>query len=527
MKTITPAMDAHLKEGSTTLTTCWKITRTDGSVFHYTELDRDIFFEGDNYKSAAGFNKSAITSSATFAVDKMEVTGFLRDDGITDEEIRNGAFDHASVEVFMVNYEDTSMGSIRLRAGWFGEVRTTASGAFLVELRGLVDQLQVKIGRTYLPECAVDLGSPKCGIKLVPDMRNPGAYYKVGDRVIWPVGIPDYVGARHYPDLVDPNQDRWPDNRIKKQDLNVTPYKGPLMVQAATDNIFPTTVSCYLSFDDLGFTKADAQTGLYQVTFMAKTYRMGSETNGRLSVACQERYFNTGIYTTLTSENTVISNEPPRRKWVQHSVTIDVDPATDRFEVMVVADPDPTRKSVSQIIADDLDFVISLKENQVSTFVSYGGVEFEAITEGKTTTSDIVFDPAIDAETVDGTVTWRTVNPKYTFLRTLTADMTSTTRISVAPIGEAWDDFFDWGVVKFLSGKNAGRAMEIQNYDPTNGNIRLALPLPYQGEEGDIVSVQAGCNKTKKNCKLFNNVLNFRGFDRIPGQGQYFKIAGM
>ncbi len=117
MKTVSVAMDAHLKQGATTLTTCWKITRTDGREFFYTELDRDIPFEGEVYKSAAGFNKSAITSSATFAVDKMEVTGFLRDDGITDDEIRNGAFDHAKVEVFMVNYEDASMGKIRLRAG--------------------------------------------------------------------------------------------------------------------------------------------------------------------------------------------------------------------------------------------------------------------------------------------------------------------------------------------------------------------------------------------------------------------------
>ena len=528
MKTVSVAMDAHLKQGATTLTTCWKITRTDGREFFYTELDRDIPFEGEVYKSAAGFNKSAITSSATFAVDKMEVTGFLRDDGITDDEIRNGAFDHAKVEVFMVNYEDASMGKIRLRAGWFGEVRTTASGAFLVELRGLIDQLQVKIGRTYLPECGVDLGSPKCGIKLVPDLRNAGAYYKTGDRVIWPVGVADYAGDRHFPDLVDPNiTDVWPNNHIKVQDLNVTPYKGPKMVRAATANIFPTAVSCYLTFDDLGFTKADAISGLYQVTFSAKTYRMGSDTNGRLAVACQEQYFNTGIYTTVTSESTKISNDPPRRKWVPYSVTIDVDAATDRFEVQVIADADPSGKSVSELLADDLDFTISLKANQVSDFVAYGGVEFEAVTDGKTSTADIDFDITIGADTVDGGVTWRAVIPKYTFLRAITANMTSTTRLVIDPVGEAWENFFDWGVVKFLSGANAGRAMEIQNYDATTGAIKLALPLPYQGLAGDIISIQAGCNKTKKNCKLFNNVLNFRGFDRVPGQGQYFKIAGM
>ena len=68
--------------------------------------------------------------------------------------------------------------------------------------------------------------------------------------------------------------------------------------------------------------------------------------------------------------------------------------------------------------------------------------------------------------------------------------------------------------------------MEIADYNVATGNIKLALPLPYQGLTGDLISIQAGCNKTLKACKLFENVLNFRGHPRVPGQGQYFKVAG-
>lgn len=528
MKTVSIAMDAHLKQGATTLTTCWKITRTDGEVFYYTELDEDIVFEGATYKSAAGFNKSAITSSATFAVDKMEVTGFLRDDGITDEEIRNGAFDHASVEVFMVNYTDTTMGKIRLRAGWFGEVRTTGSGAFLVELRGLVDQLQVKIGDTYLPECRVDLGSKKCGIKLVPDARNAGAYYKAGDRIVYPVGIPDYVGADHFPDLVDPNIDGvWPFLTLKTQDLNVTPYKGPKMAQSSTSNNAANAWSNYITLASLGLSEAEVLSGLYKIVFTARYYRMGEQTNGRLRVACQQSYMGTSTYTDIVSAQTKIPALPPRRKWVPVSVEIDIHPQTDRFALQIIADPDVTGKSVSQVIFDDFDVVIALKETEVNTFLSYGGVEFECIVPGKTTTGPVTFDATPGSTTVDGGVTWLASIPKYTFLRALTAHMQATNRLFIDPIGMPWDTFFDWGVVKFLTGENAGRAMEIQDFNPTTGAVKLALPLPYRGLNGDIISIQAGCNKTVKNCALFKNVVNFRGHHRVPGQGQYFKIAGM
>lgn len=528
MKTVTPQMEAHLKEGATTMTTCWKITRTDGQVFHYTELDEDLTYLGDVYRSAAGFNKSAIQSSATFAVDKMEVTGFLRDDGITDEEIRNGAFDHASVEVFMVNYMDLSMGAVRQRAGWFGEVRTTGSGAFMVELRGLIDQLQVKVGRTYLPECGVDLGSPKCGIKLIADLRNAGAYYSAGDRVVWPVGVPDYIGEKHFPQLVDPNiEGIWFYQNVVGQNINVTPVKGPKMVRMSTKIPFRAERTVVLNFSDLGFTPEDVTSGLYQVTFRAKAYRMSRTANGRLVVNCQERYFTTNTFSDISEASVKIPLKPPFRKWEKWECTLDVHPDTDRFLVRLIADPDPTNTSPSDLYFDDLDFFISLKAESVNQFLTYGGVEFEAQTTGKSTTGPVTFDPTLGEETVDGGVTWKAVVPRYTFLRALTANMTATNRLTVETIDLPWENYFDWGVVKFLTGKNAGRAMEIQDFNPDTGVIKLALPLPYQGLEGDMISIQAGCNKTAKSCALFENILNFRGHPRVPGQGQYFKIAGM
>ncbi len=528
MKTVTLAMENHLKEGATTLTTCWKIMRTDGQEFFYTELDEDITFEGATYKSAAGFNKSAITSSATFAVDKLEVTGFLRDDGITDEEIRNGAFDYARVEVFMVNYEDLGAGKIKLRAGWFGEVRTTGSGAFLVELRGLVDQLQVKIGNTYLPECRVDLGSPQCGIKLVPDLRKGGLTYKTGERMIWPVAESEYIPDRHYPELLDPNNTAlWNSSVRRRGDINCTPVIGPTMLGATCSPSSPSQGFLHpVTLTSLGITPEMISSGLYKVTFSAKYYRLSAAANGRIRIACQKSYFGTSIYNDIVSEDYVIPPTPPRRKWVKSSVSIDIHPDTERFAVYVYALRDPAQKSISDMRWDDLDIYVSYRDDQVSSFAQYGGVEFECVQEGKTATVAPTFSGIIGDQTVDGGVTWQAVDPTYTHLRALTANMTSTTRLKIDPVPEEWENFYDWGIVKFLTGPNAGRAMEIANYTIATGDIKLALPLPYQGMEGDLISIQAGCNKTLSACKLFENVVNFRGHPRVPGQGQYFKVAG-
>lgn len=521
MKTVTLAMANHLKEGSTTLTTCWKIVRTDGKEFFYTELDEDFEFEGNQYKSAAGFNKSAITSSATFAVDKLEVTGFLRDDGITDEEIRNGAFDYARVEVFMINYENHGAGKIKLRAGWFGEVRTTGSGAFMVELRGLIDQLQVKIGDTYLPECRVDLGSPKCGIKLAPDLRAGGTSYDLGQRMIWPVVAADYVPDKHFPELLDPNDlTKWNSTVRKRGDINCTPVIGPIMLGVqASPGAGRQRYQQILTFADVGMTPEMVASGLYKVTFSLKYYRQSSAAKGGIRMACQTN-------SDIAYTDYLIEALPPKRKWVRATATVDVHPSSTRFAVSIFADPDPRGNSISVMRFDDLDFYVSLKGEQITSFASYGGVEFECIQKGKTSVVAPVFGGVVGEEVTDGSVVWRAVTPKYTHLRTLTTNMAFTNKLSVDPLPEEWPDFYDWGVVKFLTGENAGRAMEIANYNSSNGVIQLALPLPYRGMIGDVVSIQPGCNKTLKACKLFENVVNFRGHPRVPGQGQYFKVAG-
>lgn len=184
MKQISPAMLAHLASTTTTLATCWRISRADGNRHYYTEHDRDIEYLGATYKSTGGFNKSAMKTSASFATDTLEVRGFLSDETIEDTEIRNGAFDYAEVEIFMVNWNAPAMGEIRLHYGFFGEVRSSPSGAFLIELRSLIDLLSNKVGEVYTPECRADFGDHRCKMVVQPPLWEAGKEYKEGDRVL-------------------------------------------------------------------------------------------------------------------------------------------------------------------------------------------------------------------------------------------------------------------------------------------------------------------------------------------------------
>ncbi|MEQ8307998.1 MAG: DUF2163 domain-containing protein [Hoeflea sp.] len=523
MKTVSPAMAAHIRGDTTTLTTCWAITRQDGQKFFYTELDRDVQFEGEVYRSAAGFNKSAMKSSANFSIDEMEVTGFLRDDGITDEEMRNGAFDFALVEVFLVNYEDESMGRIRLRYGYFGEVRTTGSGAFLVELRGLVDLLGMKIGNTYLNECRQDVGDAKCGIIVTPPEHERGKAYTEGDRVLFPVTVTQ-ESPRHYPDLLLQSSDEWLSDRWQGADLIMTPvkYDEALILRGEDDSsirVFPT---------ELELDSGDLAAETYNIRLTGKYFGYWEKSDGRVVISFQS--FNGSVYPAIPG-TTVEKNLPytvPGRRWRNFSLETPIPPNTARITLQFNCDSNPSGDSTA-VAYDDLDIVVVRNDNVPAGFAAFGGVEFLAKTSGNTAVDGTALDHTVGEETTDGTVTWEAIHPKYRFLSEVSETSLSATEVVVAaPLAGAPANWFNWGVLTFLSGENAGRSMEVMTFDTPNNTFKLALPLPYQPQVGDVFSVSVGCNKTATECaNKFQNILNFRGHPRVPGAGQYFKVAGI
>ena len=165
MKTISDALAAHLAQPVTTLATCWKVTRGDGSTFGFCDFSADILFDEQLYKAASGIAASNIKTSDKLDVDNLEVDSILSADTLTDADLLAGLWDGARVEIFLVNWADLSMGALSLRSGFIGEVKTGRT-KFTAELRGLSQKLQQSIGRVYGIDCDADLGDARCQISL-------------------------------------------------------------------------------------------------------------------------------------------------------------------------------------------------------------------------------------------------------------------------------------------------------------------------------------------------------------------------
>ncbi len=155
---------AHLATGATTTCRAWQVTRKDGRIFGFTDHDRELAFVGTQFKADSGLTASALQQSTGMAVDNSEVVGALSDSAISEQDIKAGRFDGASVVTWLVNWQNVEQRIVRFR-GSFGEIQWS-DGQFKVELRGLTEGLNQSRGRAYQATCPAILGDQECGIDL-------------------------------------------------------------------------------------------------------------------------------------------------------------------------------------------------------------------------------------------------------------------------------------------------------------------------------------------------------------------------
>lgn len=204
-KNISTNLKSHIAQEVTTLATCWKITRKDGVTFGFTEHSDNILFEGVTYTPQSGFTPSSTVNDAGLKVDNLEVVGVFNLGDITRGDLEEGLYDSARCEIFLVNYEDLTMGSIILKKGLIGNVKSKDND-YIAEIRGLTEEYKNIITSDYSPLCRVELGTTPCGIDIAAltvngtvlsivdnyeftsDVSNVNDYF-VGGVITWLTGL--------------------------------------------------------------------------------------------------------------------------------------------------------------------------------------------------------------------------------------------------------------------------------------------------------------------------------------------------
>lgn len=162
----------------TTLCTCWKAQLKNGQLLGFTDHSRDIAIvepvsfgsttmrpEPTIYRASSGFTPSAVENSAVLNVDNLELEALLTNDQIQESDLMAGRWDAAAIEIFMVNYENLTMGRLILKSGILGQI-TVKKSSFMAEIRGLTQAYTTQIGESYTPHCRAKLGDARCKVNV-------------------------------------------------------------------------------------------------------------------------------------------------------------------------------------------------------------------------------------------------------------------------------------------------------------------------------------------------------------------------
>ena len=88
------------------------------------------------------------------------------------------------------------------------------------------------------------------------------------------------------------------------------------------------------------------------------------------------------------------------------------------------------------------------------------------------------------------------------------------------------DDYYGFGVVKFVDGNNANVEMEVETWG-TDGTVKLSFVTPYPIESGVQVQFRQDCDKLDTTCiNTYNNIINFNGEHLTPVQDQSLMVPG-
>lgn len=175
MRACSTQLAARIANSATTLARLWRVTRTDGAVFRFTDSVRPITMQiapdvaPQVYRSDLSFTSSAIFTSKTFSNQQNVTLTFLLDDsGFAEKELRARLFDGAESELFIVDYQFPQYGTVTMFLGSFGSVQISDQKIATVDVIPNSGALSGRVigGEKYSQTCRNSLGDAHCQVDM-------------------------------------------------------------------------------------------------------------------------------------------------------------------------------------------------------------------------------------------------------------------------------------------------------------------------------------------------------------------------
>lgn len=171
MRVIPITLQEHLDTGITTMTFAMRISPVAPGYADVgcTMLDRDLVFNDGlgelTYHAPISYTPSTLAATSSMGTDNGEGQHLIPegDMGISEIDLRSGAYDYAKFRLYWLNYEDTTMGYARVLRGELGQIRVEDGMTFWSEMTSLAKGLKVPVVQKTSRTCRATFGSQPLG----------------------------------------------------------------------------------------------------------------------------------------------------------------------------------------------------------------------------------------------------------------------------------------------------------------------------------------------------------------------------
>lgn len=161
-----PLVQGRLKR----LVTLWRIVRTDGTTFRFTNHSNIIMFAEDEdgverpFIPSGGLDAGARRRETALKEGNTGTRGVINSDSVSAEDLALGLFDEASFTEYTVDWRFPylALQTVEYSAKTFSFDGSIWRG----ELVGITHRLHEDIGRYFARTCDADLGDARCGFDL-------------------------------------------------------------------------------------------------------------------------------------------------------------------------------------------------------------------------------------------------------------------------------------------------------------------------------------------------------------------------
>jgi uncharacterized phage protein (TIGR02218 family) len=166
MRSLTSGLITALASEATDFARAVVVTRTDGTIKRWADLQDDATISSNTYTALAGLEIASMPFVMNGGATRVDVQMAANVAGtpVDRADVRDGLYDKAEIVISLIDHQQLVRGLGILFAGTIGEVKLSTFGKVVFECVGILGKAKTLATEHRTPSCRNWFGDSRCGV---------------------------------------------------------------------------------------------------------------------------------------------------------------------------------------------------------------------------------------------------------------------------------------------------------------------------------------------------------------------------